>query len=406
MVKPGEIPAVVIGDLLLLHCFLGTGIPIISVPRSDDDVTRYSRLFRPSGLTIQDLQNRGEIFFLEKLLDISQHAGNRPVLFFGDDQILSFVMRHRDILQRHFRMTLPSSEMLLACGEKGHFNDLAVSHNLPVPRGINGTVDLCSQQVAREIGFPCVFKPSSHVGWHQAVSEQTEDRMPRKVLVADNIDTCATALSRMREFSDEFVIQECIEGGEDEIYSFHTYRPASGPGSAFFVGQKIRTYPSANGESTFLKLVHNAEVHRMGLEIVRMLDIRGPVKIDFKRDPGRDNKFYLLEVNLRFTLWNYLGASCGVNLPLLAYQDACSLPQKLPHTYRTDINWLHFENDARTFFKDYLPSGQLSVFAWITTLMQPKVCAIFAWQDPLPFFVQASRSVLRVTKQLSRRVLS
>lgn len=229
--------------------------------------------------------------------------------------------------------------------------------------------------------------------------------MPRKVLVADNIDTCATALSRMRKFSDEFVIQECIEGGENEIYSFHAYRPASGPISAFFVGQKIRTYPSEQGESTFLKLIHNAEVQRLGQEIVHTLDIRGPVKIDFKRDPDRD-KFYLLEVNLRYTLWNYLGARCGVNLPLLAYQDACGLPQKLSDTYRTDINWLHFENDARTFFKDYLPSGQLSVSAWIATLMQPKVCATFAWQDPLPFFVQASRSVARVTKKLSRRVLS
>lgn len=406
MIKPDEIPAVVIGDLLLLHNFLGTGVPIISVPRSDKDVTRYSRLFRPSGLTIQELHSHGEIVFLEKLLSIAKRAGNRPVLFFGDDEILSFVMRYRSVLQQHFRMTLPSPEILQACSEKRRFNDLAVSHNLPVPHGINGTIDLCSQQVAREIGFPCIFKPSSHVGWHQKVSEQTEDRMPRKVLVADNIDACATALSRMREFSNEFVIQECIAGGEDEIFSFHAYRPASGPISAFFVGQKIRTYPSDNGESTFLKLVHNAEVQRLGQEIVQTLGIRGPVKIDFKRAADRDNKFYLLEVNLRFTLWNNLGARCGVNLPLLAYQDVCGLPQEFPDTYRTDINWLHFANDARTFFKDYLPSGQLSVFAWIATLMKPKVCATFAWQDPLPFLVQVSRSVARVTKKLSRRILS
>ena len=228
--------------------------------------------------------------------------------------------------------------------------------------------------------------------------------MPRKVLFADHIDACATALSRIRQFSDEFIVQEHVEGGEDEVYSFHAYRPAGGPITAAFVGRKVRTYPSENGESTFLKLVHNAEVQRLGQEIVRKMDIRGPVKIDFKRDRARD-RFYLLEVNLRYTLWNYLGARCGVNLPLLAYQDVCGLTQRLPDNYRTDINWLHFENDARTFFKDYRPSGQLSLSAWIGTLMQPKVCAVFAWKDPLPFFIQASRSITRLGKTLLRRVL-
>ncbi len=404
MAEPYTIHAVVIGDLTLLHSFLGTGIPTISVPRSDDDVTRYSRLFCASGLTVQDLHDLGEDEFLEKLLDIARRTGERPVLFYGDDEILSFLMRHRDDLHRHFRMTLPSPEILDACRDKRRFQDLAGEHDLPVPNGVKGTADLCCEQIARDVGFPCVFKPSSHVGWHQEVSGQIEDKMPRKVLLADNIDSCATALSRMRDFSDEFVVQECIEGGEDEIYSYHAYRPSSGPVTAAFVGRKRRTYPSVGGESTFLRLAYNEEVERLGQEIVSKLDIRGPVKIDFKRDRERD-RFYLLEVNLRYTLWNYLGARCGANLLLLAYQDACGLPQELPENYRTDINWLHFADDFRTFFKDYRPSGQLSLTTWVATLMQPKVCAVFAWQDPLPFFVKGSRSVVNVTKKLAQRVL-
>ena len=45
----------------------------------------------------------------------------------------------------------------------------------------------------------------------------------------------------------------------------------------------------------------------------------GVVKLDYKRDP-RTGRFYLLEVNPRFNLWNHLGAAAGVNLPLLAYR--------------------------------------------------------------------------------------
>ena len=47
------------------------------------------------------------------------------------------------------------------------------------------------------------------------------------------------------------------------------------------------------------------------------------LKIDLKKHPAT-KALYLLEVNLRYTLWNHLGAHCGASLPRAALLEAQS----------------------------------------------------------------------------------
>ncbi len=104
-----DTPAVVIGGLTLLHSFLGTAIPIISVPPSRSDLVRYSRLYHPSAANVGVLRTGGDDRFLEQLVRIANQARCRPVLYYGDDRVLGFVARNRDSLERHFLLNLPPS---------------------------------------------------------------------------------------------------------------------------------------------------------------------------------------------------------------------------------------------------------------------------------------------------------
>ncbi|HEX2974141.1 MAG TPA: hypothetical protein VHP11_17540 [Tepidisphaeraceae bacterium] len=117
----------------------------------------------------------------------------------------------------------------------------------------------------------------------------------------------------------------------------------------------------------------------------------GPIKLDFKRHPGTGD-FYLLEGNTRFTLWNHLGAACGVNLPYIAWLDLLYGQSGLPSVeYLTGVKWLAFGNDLRAFARDYRPEGDLSWPRWLLSLRGRKVYNVFSWRDPWPFAVAASR---------------
>jgi predicted ATP-grasp superfamily ATP-dependent carboligase len=196
----------------------------------------------------------------------------------------------------------------------------------------------------------------------------------------------------MRRYTDRFVVQEFVPGGEDRIYSFHAYVPRGSLPRVGYIGRKVRTYPSMGGESTLVTLVHNEEVMRAGWETVDRLGLTGIMKIDFKQH-AETGRYYVLEVNLRCSLWTQLGARCGVNLVELAYRDLCGLSYEAVSEYRTDVCWLHVLRDVQTFFQEYRPKGHLSLGGWLRSYLGPKVYSTFAWDDPLPSILHLAAMV-------------
>ncbi|MEE8428459.1 MAG: hypothetical protein V3S33_03040, partial [Gammaproteobacteria bacterium] len=309
--------AVLIGGLSMLRSFAGLKIPTVVISRYARDVGRYSRYCDDWRTTFLNSE-WNESYFLETLIGIANEGPDMPVLYYGDDPMLLFISNHRDNLQAHYRFTMPDSEILEACYDKVKFSALADQHALLTPKTLTSIMDLNCNLIANEISFPCVIKPATRTGWFDSESIRLASKGPQKVLVANNASECEFALDAMQRYSGNFIVQEYIPGSEDNIYSFHTYVPKSGNVALWYVGKKIRTFPAIAGESAYVELVNNPDLVTLGFEIVEKLGLRGPVKIDFKKDP-RTNEFLILEINLRYSLWNHLGSYCGVNLPLAAY---------------------------------------------------------------------------------------
>ena len=106
--------------------------------------------------------------------------------------------------------------------------------------------------------------------------------------------------------------------------------------------------------------------------------------MDFKRsaDTGR---FYLLEINTRFNLWHYLGASAGVNLPEVAYRYLLGGRKPSHAEANTRVRWLHLQYDLRAF-RELRARRELSLAQWLRSLAhRPLVYDLFSWSDPKPF---------------------
>jgi predicted ATP-grasp superfamily ATP-dependent carboligase len=382
--------AVLCGDLNMLRCFARTAVPTVLVASREDDICFHSRYCRSKRvINSAFLQPAGA---LDDLVRLGQSMPGKPVLFYGDDAMLLLVSRNRRLLERHYRFLLPETQLVEDLVDKTRFAALARRLELPTPATVLSSENLTVEQILRKLSLPCIFKPNSHVGWFSSRLLREEGGRPHKVLRADNEAELRRLYEKMRVQTSGFVVQEYIPGGENCIYSFHAYLDRNSRPLGYYVGRKIRTYPRNAGVSTYLELVREPGLVELGLEILRNMSFVGMVKIDFKKDP-RGERFYVLEFNPRFTLWNYLGATCGINLPLIAYRDLTGQACEPRTHYRTDVRWLSFGDDLRAFVRDYHPSGELTWAGWLRSLIGRKVYDVFSWRDPLPWVVLMVRFI-------------
>jgi predicted ATP-grasp superfamily ATP-dependent carboligase len=306
--------------------------------------------------------------------------------------MLLLVSRHRAELSRYYRLLLPSEELIEILVDKARFAARAQQLGIPVPGTVTSWEAESADEVLARLSLPLILKPAVHVGWHQFQRERLPGRRPSKALLAETEADLRLFHQAIRTFTANFVVQEYIPGGSADHYSVHVWLDEQSRALGYFAGRKIRTYPKESGHSTCLELVDHQELVELGLDIVARLELRGPAKLDFKRDP-RNGRFHLLEINPRYNLWHDLGARAGVNLPLLGYQYLSGVRPELRNQWNTRYKWIAFGDDLRAAVRYYLPDGDLSWKDLLGSYIGPRVYEVFSWRDPGPWAVQMLRSL-------------
>lgn len=376
------------GGLSLLRCFANLANPVVVADSDPQSLTLRSRYARHARLIASASEDPEQS--VKDLVAIGKTFPQPPMLAFDNESMLLLVSRHRGVLSKHYRFLLPDAELVEDVCCKLRFAVLAQKLDLPVPRSVAPGLDADMAKIAQQVGLPCVLKPTSHNGrFHREVLQHERDRA-YKVLRADTLEELRLKFARMRNYCDAFLVQQYVSGNDECLYSFHAYLDHNAAPLGYFVGRKIRTSPKDSGFSTYLELVHDPEIAALGLEAVRKMGLVGPVKLDFKKDPTT-NRSYLLECNARFTLWNYLGAASGINLPRLALASLHGEPVARIENYRTNVRWMSFGIDLRAFLREYHPDGDWTWMEWLQSLYSRKVYDVFSWRDPVPALVCASR---------------
>lgn len=393
----GKTPvAVFYTELDMVRCFAGTGVPTLLIGSSPHNLKFYSRDYHQKRVIASVKSDPAKS--LSDLIAIGREFSSKPVLFYDDDPFLSFLSQHRAALAPYYHFLMPPDETVQGLLDKTKFASLAKKFQWKVPATTVSHELQKAEDITHYMDFPCIVKPGSRIGWFESSVVTKMGGKPSKAMRANNMEEFLYIYDQIRLYTDDFVIQEYIHGGDEAIYSFHAYFDPSGKPLATFAGRKIRTYPKETGVSTYLELVHDPEVIQLGLSMLAQIGFVGPCKLDFKRD-RRKNKFYLLEVNSRFNLWHHLGAASGVNIPWVVYCNLLERPTPPQTNYRVDVRWLSFGDDFRAFIGEY--RTELSLWGWLSSLWGKKVYYLFTWHDPLPFFI----GFLRFVKAIVRRIV-
>lgn len=390
------IHAVVLGDVSLLRCLSAHKIPVSVVASDPREPALRSRHAERTFVIAPPAEHHRAV---ADLVSVAGSFAAPPVLFYGSDATLLLVSRARERLGAHFRFSLPSHELVETLVDKARFAELAKERGIPVPECVHSEDLRYGTDILARLRLPCAFKPNVHIGWLSR--RAAVDHMPRKALRADTKEQALALYDELAPLGS-FVVQRWIEGGEDSVVSFHCYADEHSRVLGWFVGRKIRTYPKEAGVSTYLELVHEPEVAAMGFDIVSRLGIVGPLKIDFKRD-SKSGVLYVLELNTRFTLWCHLGTASGVNLPAIAHAHLSGLAVPDQEGYATDVRWLSFGDDVRTFLRSYRPSGELGLLGWLRSYRSKKVYDVFEWTDPAPVVASAFDYALHAASRLFGR---
>ena len=386
-------PACVIGDLSLVRALGKAGVPVIGcVPKGS--AVAHSK-YCVGALELPDVVHEPTAA-VAALIDYATRQPQPPVLFYQGDHDLLMVCRHREELAAHFRFLIPREPLVEDTVDKLRFSDLAIRYGLPTPPTmVLRRATISAEQVARWQHFPAVLKPSTRADWFDSpLLEGASGSQGKAIAVADR-QALERILPLIQSHGTDCVLQACVEGGEDRVVSYHAYVREGGQIVAEFTGAKIRTSPRVYGLSSFLTLTDDAQVRDLGRRCLYKMGFAGVVKLDFKRD-HRTQQLFLLEANVRFSLWHHLGAAAGVNIPYLVYRDLIGEPVVVdrPIRPRAAVRWMALRKELRAV-REHRRARELSWGSWLRDVLSADIQEDLSLTDPAPNLMELATIVTR-----------
>lgn len=321
---------------------------------------------------------------LESLTNFGKKFDNRPVVFFNGESDVLFFSKFRNRLSQFYNIVLAEDEMIKDLLNKDRFSILSDKYSLPTPKTfIVNSKDDC-KKYSVNTGFPVVIKPVKQRLWHQ---QNIIDVIGiHKALLINNQNELDDFLIKYPDEPFDLLLQQYIPGTDNDHYDLHTYIDKSGNEKGTVLGRKIRTYPVHFGIGCYTHYEDLPEVNRLCIDTLSKINYRGVANINLKKH-SETGEFYIFEINPRFSIWTIIDTACGVNLPLLAYNDALDIPTEYLVSHGNPQRWLYFGSDFKAML-GYRKYGELTVWEWLKSYFSYKgkiEFHVFAIDDPVPF---------------------
>ncbi|MFW2406072.1 MAG: CDP-glycerol glycerophosphotransferase family protein, partial [Gammaproteobacteria bacterium] len=269
------------------------------------------------------------------------------------------------------RVAVPDAQIVARCIEKDHTYGLADSIGVraPITRTVT-TLDEALEQ-AETIGYPCLLKP--------AVGHRFFSVLRVKMFKVTSVDSLQAAWNRTAAIDGDMLIQEFIPGGDDHGVNYNALWDQGRPLTEV-TAAKLRLSPRGIGFPTVVVNRYVPEIIEPARAMLAALNFHGFANVEFKRD-ARNGEYVLMEINPRLNQSLLLSVATGVNFAAMAYRQCLGQPigaDAISDPYRVRRYYIDTDRDIREALKE-LPSGQLSLKAFLTPYLSRQVSATFSW---------------------------
>jgi D-aspartate ligase len=327
-----SVPAVVVGaagpcGLGVVRSLGRANIPVILADPNPAEPAMHTRLAHKH--VISALAGRP---LIEDLLTLSDMVGRPSVLFLTNDEAALAVSEFRSELESHYRFRLPSHDCLTSLLHKQNFQELAEKYRFPVPRSafVRKPSDFGALANLR---FPCIVKPPVKMAEYLRLFE--------RAYKVHSKEEAEAACSSILPVAPELVIQEWIEGDDDDIYFCLQYGAADGHAVCSFTGRKLTIWPPDVGETASCTAAPDAHAILGPLTeaFFRKVAFTGLGGIEYKKD-ARTGAFLMIEPTVgRVDRQEEVATLHGVNIPLAAYCYELGLPMPSANARSESIIW-------------------------------------------------------------------
>lgn len=393
----GRPPAVVVGmdkdpGLQAARILAARGVPVIGVTFDGSHFACRTRVCDEMLVVDED-------DLVSLLARIGPGFGTRPVLIPCSDPIVRQLAAEKALLEQWYHVPLPPIDVVEMLMDKTEFYAYAERTGLPIPktRIVRSRDDL--DRAISELSFPCVLKPPFRTArW----VENTD----QKAIKVDDDAALVELYDRCKDWVDELICQEWIEGGDTDLYSCNCYFDAESKPLVTFIARKIRQWPPGAGDSSLGEECRNDEVLEVSVRLFESVAYHGLGYVEMKQD-GRTGQHYIVEPNVgRPTGRSAIAEAGGVELLYTMYCDLVGLP--LPadrvQTYGT-VKWIYLRKDLQSAIRLWR-SGELTASQWWRSIRGPKVFAIFSLRDPAPFVFDLLHVIRKVSVRALRRLVA
>lgn len=371
--------------LAVIRSLGARGVPVVGLCYGNSQSGASSRFLRDS-IDVPD-PSEDEQGFVDSLIALGRRFDG-AVLFATDDGSLVAISKHAAHLSSLYRLVPQPWSLVRQLIEKHRTYDIARRHRIPCPRLIMAsTVDECVA-FARQIGFPCLLKPSvGHLFYKRFRQKMIMVNSERELL--SHVDLIGGDRSIM--------LCEYIPGGDECGANYNSFA-LQGKALYEFTAEKVRNKPRLIGFPTVVRSVVMPEVQMLGRRVLAAFGIEDFSCTEFKLDP-RDGQYKLMEVNARPNYSGALAVACGIDFPVLSYQRALGLPlERLPSRQTENVVWIDEERDVRGVVRA-MGRGAAEAKRYIEPYRARKVFAVFRADDPLPAMALARTSIASLLRK-------
>nr|WP_240901059.1 hypothetical protein [Thioalkalivibrio sp. XN8] len=123
------------------------------------------------------------------------------------------------------------------------------------------------------------------------------------------------------------------------------------------------------------------------LRLLNSVQYTGFASVEYKKNP-HDGRYYLVEINPRLPWYNSLFTACGINFPLIYFQDVTGQGAEIgPIRQRDSVYWLHLRNELRGAWERKKRGQWSHAFRGLVSIRRARAFGLFSLGDLRPFFV-------------------
>ena len=205
---------------------------------------------------------------------------SRSILLFSQDTHVTEASGQLEYLQAFFIVPIPSADIVEKLMDKTLFHQWATQQGLAVP--VSAVVSRPEEAIAAvdSLSFPCILKPLVRTSaWDSRHSNRKFFRVGSQSELESILAT-----EKPFEISARFVLQEWIEGTDEDVFFVLFAVAPGGRILAIQGGRKIWQWPPLGGSTALCCSCDDLDLIEKAKEVVAASGLIGLASVEFKRD--------------------------------------------------------------------------------------------------------------------------